>query len=73
MSEWQDISTAPRDGRRLLGTGGGLEDTVEVISYIDRVGAWRTENYTLDDLDNDPEGYNRPSHWMPLPEPPVTP
>lgn len=64
---WQPIETAPRDGRRLLGTGGGLDDTVEVISYNGRVGAWDTENYTLDDRDDEAEGYNRPSHWQPMP------
>lgn len=64
---WQPIETAPRDGSRLLGTGGGLEDTVEVISYNDRVGAWNTENYTLDDCDNEADGYSRPSHWQPMP------
>jgi hypothetical protein len=66
-SAWQPIETAPRDGRRLLGTGGGLDDTVEVISYNGRVGAWDTENYTLDDRDDEAEGYNRPSHWQPMP------
>lgn len=66
---WQPIAAAPRDGTRLLGTGGGLEDTVEMISYNERVAAWDTENYTLDDRDDEAEGYNRPSHWMPLPSP----
>jgi hypothetical protein len=69
---WQPIETAPRDGTRLLGTGGGLEDTVEVISYNELVGAWNTENYTLDDRNDEAEGYNRPSHWMALPAPPDT-
>lgn len=66
---WQPIEAAPRDGTRLLGTGGGLENTVEMISYNERVAAWDTENYTLDDRDDEAEGYNRPSHWMPLPSP----
>lgn len=69
MSEWKLIETAPRDGTRLLGTGGGLADTVEVISYNERVCAWNTENYTLDDRDDEIDGYNRPSHWMHLPAP----
>jgi hypothetical protein len=71
MSEWRPIDTAPRDGTRVLATGGGLDDTVEVISYNERVGAWNTENYTLDDRDDEAEGYSRPSHWMPLPAPPA--
>lgn len=64
---WRPIETAPRDGRRILTTGGGLEDTVEVASYNERVGCWDTENYTLDDRDDDAEGYNRPTRWMHLP------
>lgn len=64
---WQPIETAPKDGSRFLATGGGLDDTIEVASYNERVGAWNTENYTLDDRDDDAEGYNRPSHWQPMP------
>lgn len=64
---WQPIETAPRDGSRILATGGGLDDTIEVVSYNNQVGAWNTENYTLDDRADDAEGYNRPSHWQSLP------
>lgn len=70
MSEWQSIETAPRDGTRILATGGGLANEVEIVSYNERVGAWNTENYTLDDRDDEAEGYNRPHHWMPLPQRP---
>lgn len=66
---WQPIETAPRDGKRILATGGGLDDTIEVIAYNEKIGAWNTENYTLDDRDDEAEGYSRPSHWQPMPTP----
>ena len=72
MGEWRDISTAPKDGTRFLGTGGGLIRRVEIVNYNERVGCWCAENITMDDTDYEPEGYNRPTHWMPLPPPPNT-
>lgn len=72
---WQDISTAPRDGTRIL-------------AYFDNYG-WCTAKfvdcvktdgtvvyaYWANDPDNSREesffcGYETPSHWMPLPEAP---
>jgi hypothetical protein len=70
MAEWQPIETAPRDGTRILATGGGLDANMEVVSYLVDTGAWETPNYVLDDRDNEAEGYSRPTHWMPLPAPP---
>jgi hypothetical protein len=67
---WQPIATAPRDGRRILATGGGLEDGIDIVAYHVQVGAWTTTDYTLDDRDDEPEGYNRPTHWQPLPAAP---
>tara|TARA_R110000824_G_C14847424_1_gene639740 strand:- start:75 stop:293 length:219 start_codon:yes stop_codon:yes gene_type:complete len=71
MTDWQDISTAPKDGTIVLLAGDGWIDA----------GAWVSE---LNDSD-DPDGWTcwsvaswnyqewsfaRPTHWMPLPEPP---
>jgi hypothetical protein len=63
---WQPIETAPRDGTRILARGGAL-DEIEVVAYSPNVGAWATPHYTLDDRDDEPDGYNRPRFWMPLP------
>lgn len=63
---WQRIETAPRDGTRILARGGALDD-IEVVAYSPNVGAWATPHYTLDDRDDEPDGYNRPRFWMPLP------
>lgn len=64
---WQPIETAPRDGTRILATGGGLGEAVEIVSYIERVGAWETPTDTLDDRDDEPQGYSRPTLWQSLP------
>ena len=64
MSEWQPISTAPRDGTRvLLGYSEG-----------DWIGAWVSYStvsnggyrLTFDEMFDGVE----PTHWAPLPEPP---
>ena len=68
---WRDMSTAPRDGTRFLATGGGLGADIDIVSYSERVGCWNATNFTLDDTDHEPEGYNRPSRWQPLPPPQV--
>lgn len=65
---WMPIETAPRDGSRILATGGGIGgSTIEIVTYNERVGAWDAPNDTLDDRDDEPDGYNRPSLWQPLP------
>ena len=64
---WQPIETAPRDGSRILAMGGGLGDVVEIVSYNETIGAWATPYFTLDDRDDEAEGYNRPTKWQYLP------
>jgi len=71
-ADWKLIETAPRDGSKILATGGGLGSEVEIVSFNVDVGAWNTAGNTLDDVDHEPEGYSRPSHWMPRPVPPIT-
>jgi hypothetical protein len=71
MSEWQPIETAPRDGTR-----------VWLFCPWDRwVGsaAWRQnvyhngeEAWSEDDGESAVLGHDPPTHWMPLPKPPVT-
>lgn len=71
-SPWRDMKTAPKTGERILATGGGLGRQVEVVTWNERIGCWNAETCTLDDLDNDPDGYNRPTLWQPLPTPPAS-
>lgn len=67
---WRTIESAPKDGTRLLVFGGGA-DKVEVCAWCERVGAWDLDHTMLEDWDNQPDGYSRPSHWRPLPAPPT--
>lgn len=68
VSAWRLTETAPKDGTRFLATGGGLGKEVEVVTYNERVGCWNAETCTLDDTDHEPQGYNRPTHWQPMPD-----
>lgn len=62
MSEWQDITTAPKDGTEFLVGRDGMGTSVafyrrsgqELVLEIDSKGHW-------------PE---RPTHWQPSPPPP---
>lgn len=78
MTEWQDISTAPKDDLVLLyGKLRPHPDNVQLYGDWDMrcrcVACW-------DDIDEDwcPVGstwegpWFEPTHWMPLPPPPAT-
>lgn len=63
MSEWQPIETAPDDGTPMLVTWpctSGADVTVAT-----KIEVWR-DYYSGDHL----AAQERPTHWMPLPEPP---
>ncbi len=68
---WRGIESAPKDGRAILVFGGGADHVTEA-SYNETIGCWDTASYTLDDRDDEAEGYSRPTHWMPLPAAPVS-
>lgn len=71
-NKWQPIETAPKDGTKVLCFGslpgrkaifiGWWADKLSSIHYVNDSPGWYNEN--MDDRDC-------PSHWMPLPEPPV--
>lgn len=88
MSDWRDISTAPKDGtpiliwepgphsfgnrekyRRMVPVGEApappqeYDDKRWAVGYWRPWGGWGNRNSA--DV--------KPTHWMPLPEPPVTP
>ncbi len=67
--EWQPIETAPRDGTRILGYSPSKDATV--------CETWWVEDYLQDEWgvyiggwDDDWDLNRKPTHWMPLPEPP---
>lgn len=59
--KWQPISTAPKDGTRIL-----VFEAEDGTAGIVRVSCWRD-----DTIPNGWSGSERaPSHWLPLPHPP---
>ena len=71
--KWQPIDTAPRDGSRLILVVAGFQPTV---------GYWRKTQWWNDRLNasklaaefvfGDADPTYAPTHWMPLPPPPLT-
>lgn len=76
MSEWQPISTAPRDGSRFWGKVG--DDAIAMLwhpGFEAFVSQWRrmtmAHGYTINGKpyeDHSPTTH-QPSAWMPLPAP----
>lgn len=74
MSEWQDISTAPKDGTVILvyANQGRMHNGIHAARphWSGRTGAyghdWAHANYQ--DLGDHVSGYV--THWQPLPPPP---
>ena len=59
--EWRDISTAPKDGTRILARDrNGWREMWWVTNGTDYADYWQ------DQFDSEPE----PTHWAPLPPPP---
>jgi hypothetical protein len=62
---WQPIESAPKDGREIL-----LSSTRDRF-YIG-VGQWAEADSTMNCIEGWFWAYaNRPTHWMPLPQPPT--
>ena len=61
MRNWQPIATAPLDGTYILGYGPHEDRGY----YIETVHVWDGD-WPIRWM----HGYGRPTHWMPLPEPP---
>lgn len=79
MSEWQPIETAPKDGTLILISFG--EKGVRAVSWDspwDDPVTFENGIWCVDDDKHGPyplrgyneDGYNAPTHWMPLPNPP---
>ena len=63
MSQWQPIDTAPKDGTHILAYQPGPFDCCTVIHWYG--GAWSVVVVSYYDVEW------APTHWMPLPPPPV--
>lgn len=66
--EWQPIETAPKDGKYYL-----LYKNGRINNARWRDGTWGGEGWCYEMAENIANGHtkNMPTHWMPLPEPPV--
>lgn len=75
MSEWQPIETAPRDGSQILVYRPQAHLTndpqVKVCRSVQHdKGCWEKTVPPGMDSTNFTDGYCKPTHWMPLPQPP---
>lgn len=72
MDKWQLIETAPRDGSRILICDmNALEPGADIVFW--HRGDWATGDESPWEKASNmgfKEIYDRPTHWMPLPEPP---
>ena len=70
MSEWQQIETAPKDGKSVLVYDYFLQHKdgrhVVVARFTEEKG-WHVSATVVGGLY---VGLTNPTHWMPLPEPP---
>ena len=62
MSEWQDISTAPKDGSEVLLYRGDWAGRVAVCYWCKVNEEWQTGLFSP---------FLSATHWQPLPAPPV--
>lgn len=67
MSNWQPIETAPKNGTEVLtwGVRRGMDIAVYDPGSENEEYAWTCTSSGMS-LDHE----SRPTHWMPLPEPP---
>lgn len=74
--EWQPIETAPKDGTQILIwiSAAWTRAQVRLVHWYDEWGNWQ-EGADPDPLTDEYCGIGSavPTHWMPLPNPPVTP
>lgn len=81
MTDWQPIETAPKDGTPILVCGGRdecAEETTDKVAAILMLSparvAWVRAGWliTLAECGCVSVRYKAPTHWQPLPLPPLT-
>ena len=75
MSDWKPIESAPKDGTQVLITGGTAEVCDYQATFVGAVGIafWDVtrDHWHGNEANAHDEFYvHKPTHWMPLPEPP---
>lgn len=76
LTQWRDISTAPKDGAEILVIIAGNHPQADT-PYIPDLVSWDEENLLFLPIEpNDGAFYDKwndmLTHWMPLPNPPKT-
>ncbi len=75
MTDWQPIETAPKDGKHFLGTknlGVGYGWRRYICCWYDFKKSFGAQfGIAEGGIWHPLDGKNTPTHWMPLPEPPV--
>lgn len=67
MTKWQTIETAPKDGSEILAISTAHKGPL-ILAWRHYNGCWGWR-----DWDWDLHLASNVTHWMPLPEPPLTP
>ena len=65
MSEWQPIETAPKDGTKII-----VFDHYDGVVIARWRMRWPESGYEWIEATGEEYENYRPTHWMPLPEPP---
>jgi hypothetical protein len=70
---WQPIETAPKDGTRVLAYWPGGDNKNAAVQVESWFGPWGMGSAKLawQNAFEWADGYNGPTHWLPLPEPPT--
>lgn len=63
--QWQDISTAPKDGAGVL-----LYIYIADNYYLQYTGSYHDGHWWVTNFSGEDEYWYMPTHWMPLPEQP---
>jgi hypothetical protein len=72
MSQWQSIDTAPKGKVVLLWGPTDISDNGTITNWKMETGYWIRDGWIWDGRSLRPYDV-KPTHWMPLPEPPETP
>lgn len=76
MTEWQDISTAPKDGTHIILFGHIVPSERHQTEYVRPfavTGCWESLDDSWCAIPGEWDGpFVRATHWMPLPSPPTS-
>jgi len=71
MTDWQPIETAPRDGKPVLVWNSGCSYWIASFRLPLRGERYYQDAHAVREWRDDYGRFATPTHWMPLPPPPV--